>query len=112
MTLASNILCFFLVFFYNSQMKNYPTFLGLHHGSLLIQNLLVLPPPTELKNNQPKPVGRDCHLALYVTDIHAIQLNLKENNVCFTMSHSGRQALFCRDPDGNGLEFIEKIIMD
>jgi len=23
------------------------------------------------------------------------------------MSSSGRQALFCRDPDGNGLEFIQ-----
>jgi len=27
--------------------------------------------------------------------------------VAFTLSQSGRSALFCRDPDGNALEFVQ-----
>jgi len=37
-----------------------------------------------------------------------IDSNRPENDISFTMSSSGRKALFCRDPDGNALEFIQK----
>ncbi len=56
---------------------------------------------------QPEHAGRDRHLALHVTEIDGIKKNLQDNQITYTMSKSGRQALFCRDPDGNGLEFIK-----
>ncbi|MDX2504713.1 MAG: VOC family protein [Gammaproteobacteria bacterium] len=64
-------------------------------------------PQTELPLNQPEHVGRDRHLAIHVTEIEGIKKSLQEKYIPFTMSKSGRQALFCRDPDGNGLEFIK-----
>ena len=71
-------------------------------------HLLALP-ETEQKTSQPEHAGRDRHLAIYVTHIETIQQNLEDHKIPFTMSRSGRQALFCRDPDGNGLEFIQSI---
>ncbi len=62
---------------------------------------------TEQSLNQPEHAGRDRHLALHVKEIDGIKSSLEENKVSFTMSKSGRGALFCRDPDGNGLEFIK-----
>lgn len=56
---------------------------------------------------QPEHVGRDRHTALHINDISQLQNVLQAHKVPFTMSSSGRQALFCRDPDGNGLEFIQ-----
>ncbi len=51
--------------------------------------------------------GRDRHVALAVSDIAALRAMLSAAQIPFTVSRSGRPALFCRDPDGNGLEFIE-----
>ncbi len=56
----------------------------------------------------PGHAGRDRHLAIFVRDIDTISNSLQEHQIAFTMSRSGRQALFCRDPDGNGLEFIQQ----
>lgn len=50
--------------------------------------------------------GRDRHIALLVDEIDSLRRSLEENAIDYTMSRSGRQALFCRDPDGNALEFI------
>jgi len=62
---------------------------------------------TEQCVHQPEHVGRDRHTALHINDISQLQNVLQAHKVPFTMSSSGRQALFCRDPDGNGLEFIQ-----
>lgn len=51
--------------------------------------------------------GRDRHIALAVDDIAALKVKLDAVNIAYTMSRSGRRALFCRDPDGNALEFVE-----
>ena len=51
--------------------------------------------------------GRDAHFALAVTDISKVEEMLKMAEVGYHMSKSGRRALFCRDPDGNGIEFVE-----
>lgn len=59
------------------------------------------------KYSQPEHAGRDRHLAIHVTEIEGIKNKLEDNQIPYTMSKSGRQALFCRDPDGNGLEFIK-----
>jgi len=125
-------------------MNNNSVFVRLHHGSLIVQNLLVSLdfytniigleenkqrpdmafkgawldigeqqihllnlPQTEQSLNQPEHAGRDRHLAIHVLDIEGIKKRLEEKQLPFTMSQSGRQALFCRDPDGNGLEFIK-----
>ncbi len=51
--------------------------------------------------------GRDRHIALAVEDIDALKSKLESVGVAYTLSRSGRRALFCRDPDGNALEFVE-----
>lgn len=51
--------------------------------------------------------GRDAHLAVAVHDISKIKEILDREEIPFNMSKSGRMALFCRDPDGNGIEFVE-----
>jgi len=55
----------------------------------------------------PQHGGRDRHLAFAVDDIQRIATKLEEAETSFTRSLSGRAALFCRDPDGNALEFCE-----
>lgn len=60
------------------------------------------------KNSQrPEHGGRDHHVAFSVRSIDEIADSLNDLNVSFTKSKSGRKALFCRDADGNALEFIE-----
>lgn len=60
------------------------------------------PAPTQLPRGHG---GRDRHLALTVTTLEAIRHALDAANIPYTQSSSGRMALFCRDPDGNALEF-------
>jgi len=56
---------------------------------------------------RPAHGGRDRHLALRVSDLDTIRRRLEQAGIASTQSRSGRRALFCRDPDGNALEFIE-----
>ena len=51
--------------------------------------------------------GRDRHIALAIDDIDVLKAKLDTEGVAYTLSRSGRRALFCRDPDGNALEFVE-----
>ena len=51
--------------------------------------------------------GRDAHFAVLVNDINSIAQRLDASSIQYNASQSGRRALFCRDPDGNGIEFIE-----
>ncbi|MHB1332712.1 MAG: VOC family protein [Sulfuriferula sp.] len=69
-------------------------------------HLLCLPNP-EQGLARPEHGGRDRHIALAVTDISTLKGRLDNAGVAYTTSRSGRAALFCRDPDGNALEFIE-----
>jgi glyoxylase I family protein len=69
-------------------------------------HLLELPNPDPV-TGRPEHGGRDRHTAFYIKDLSDIQHALAEAGVAFTLSKSGRKALFCRDPDGNALEFIE-----
>jgi len=60
------------------------------------------------KNSEsPKHGGRDYHVAFSVNSLDKLIASLEKLNVSFTKSCSGREALFCRDLDGNALEFIE-----
>lgn len=73
-------------------------------------HLMELAAPEKLKAIQidrPKHAGRDRHIAVEVDSVEKLAKLLECSGINFTMSRSGRQALFCRDPDGNGLEFIQ-----
>lgn len=52
--------------------------------------------------------GRDNHIAINVSSIGRLKQKLDSHNVPCQLSSSGRLALFCRDPDGNALEFLQK----
>ena len=68
-------------------------------------HLLALPSP-EFGLPKPDHGGRDRHVALAVVDLEALREDLKAAGVPFTVSRSGRPAIFCRDPDGNAIELI------
>lgn len=70
-------------------------------------HLLELPSP-DPREGRPAHGGRDRHLALTVSDLDASVAALERDGVGYTLSRSGRRALFCRDPDGNALELIER----
>lgn len=61
----------------------------------------------DLKSERPEHGGRDHHIAFTVSSITFLADSLEALAIPFTKSKSGRKALFCRDPDGNALEFIE-----
>jgi len=67
----------------------------------------------ELENPDPitgRPAhgGRDRHVALNALALKPVQDALNKAGIVYTMSISGRRALFCRDPDGNTVEIIEQ----
>ena len=67
-------------------------------------HLMVVPNPyTDVIH--PEHGGRDIHVAFSVDDVEAVRSGLDKAGVAYSMSKSGRAALFCRDPDGNALEF-------
>lgn len=70
-------------------------------------HLLELPNPDPIEG-RPAHGGRDRHLALLIDDLGELGRRLDRASIPYTQSRSGRRALFCRDPDGNALEFIEK----
>jgi len=69
-------------------------------------HLMELPSP-DPKTGRPAHGGRDRHCALTINNIDNLKSRLEARNIPFTMSQSGRRALFCRDLDGNAYEFME-----
>ncbi|EOD34974.1 hypothetical protein EMIHUDRAFT_57456, partial [Emiliania huxleyi CCMP1516] len=72
-------------------------------GEQTIQ-LLELPNP-DPTDGRPVHAGRDRHVAITLHDLAPLKASLEANEVPYTMSYSGRQALFTRDAYGNGWEF-------
>lgn len=58
---------------------------------------------------RPAHGGRDRHCAFTTSDLDGLRARLDAAGVGYSFSRSGRRALFCRDPDGNALEFIETV---
>ncbi len=82
----------------------YPgAWLQLGNGQL---HLLELSNPDPVKG-RPEHGGRDRHVALHVINLDQLIARLEHAEICYTLSRSGRHALFCRDPDGNAIELIE-----
>lgn len=69
-------------------------------------HLLELPNPDPV-DGRPEHGGRDRHVAFSVSGLEAIRQRLEAASVAYTMSCSGRPALFVRDPDGNAMELME-----
>lgn len=69
-------------------------------------HLLALPNP-DRGAERPAHGGRDRHTAFAVSELRALEERLRSAGISYTLSQSGRQALFCRDPEGNALEFVE-----
>ncbi len=63
------------------------------------------PDPT---TGRPEHGGRDRHVAMTVSDIEPVKEALNAAGFVYTVSKSGRKALFCRDPDGNAIEIIDR----
>lgn len=68
-------------------------------------HLLHLPNPDPVAG-RPEHGGHDRHTALGVADWEAMRARLDAAGISYTLSLSGRHALFVRDPDGNALELI------
>lgn len=68
-------------------------------------HLLVLSNPDPVVG-RPEHGGRDRHVALGVDDLEQVKRTLEQVGIPYTMSRSGRPALFCRDPDGNAVELV------
>ena len=85
---------------------SYPgAWLNLGEGGQI--HLIELPNPDPVKDRPPHG-GRDRHTALTVSSLDDVTAALDTAKLTYTLSSSGRRALFCRDFDGNTLELIEK----
>lgn len=71
-------------------------------------HLLQLPNPDPV-SNRPVHGGRDRHIAIGVRNFSQLRQRLDEIGQSYTLSKSGRAALFIRDPDGNALELIAQV---
>jgi catechol 2,3-dioxygenase-like lactoylglutathione lyase family enzyme len=71
-------------------------------------HLMLLPNP-EAGLQRPAHGGRDRHIALAVMELSKLRARLEAAGIACTVSQSGRNAVFCRDPDQNALEFIEVV---
>ena len=69
-------------------------------------HLMQLPNP-DSGSLRPEHGGRDRHIAFAVAHLETLKTRLEHSGILYTLSKSGRPALFCRDPDGNTLEFVE-----
>lgn len=65
-------------------------------------HLICLPDPRS--GPRPEHGGRDQHVAFAVRDFAALQARFDALGLPYTLSRTGRAALFVRDPDGNALE--------
>jgi len=68
-------------------------------------HLLQVPNP-DAGATRPEHGGVDRHVALVVDDFDKLIETLDRAGVSYSVSKSGRRALFCRDPDGNAIELI------
>ncbi len=65
-------------------------------------------PNTDPTTGRPAHGGRDRHVALSTLNVDAVRADLDAAGIKYTLSISGRRALFCRDLDGNAIEILER----
>ncbi|KAI3910136.1 hypothetical protein MKW98_014521 [Papaver atlanticum] len=74
-------------------------------GSEMI-HLMELPNPDPLAG-RPEHGGRDRHTCIAVRDVSKLKVVFDKAGIPYTLSKSGRPAIFARDPDANALEFTQ-----
>ncbi|KAK9101406.1 hypothetical protein Scep_024836 [Stephania cephalantha] len=74
-------------------------------GSEMI-HLMELPNPDPL-TGRPEHGGRDRHACIAIRDVSKLKAVLDKAGIPYTLSRSGRPAIFTRDPDANALEFTQ-----
>ncbi|XP_022842859.1 uncharacterized protein LOC111366341 [Olea europaea var. sylvestris] len=74
-------------------------------GSEMI-HLMELPNPDPL-TGRPEHGGRDRHTCIAIRDVSKLKAILDKEGISYTLSRSGRPAIFTRDPDANALEFTQ-----
>ena len=81
-------------------------FYSLGNGQQL--HIMLLDNP-DAQSITPEHGGRYRHFALAVSDLDSIKTKLDDASIPYTMSKSGRAALFFYDFDGNAIELIQQI---
>ena len=81
-------------------------FYSLGNGQQL--HIMLLDNP-DAQSATPEHGGRYRHFALAVSDLDNIKNKLDDASISYTMSKSGRSALFFYDFDGNAIELIQQI---
>lgn len=74
-------------------------------GSEMI-HLMELPNPDPLLG-RPEHGGRDRHSCIAIHDVSKLKAIFDNEDIPYTLSRSGRPAIFARDPDANALEFTQ-----
>ncbi|CAM8904170.1 unnamed protein product [Rhodiola kirilowii] len=74
-------------------------------GSEMI-HLMELPNPDPL-SGRPEHGGRDRHACIAIRDVLKLKAIFDKSGHPYTLSRSGRPAIFTRDPDANALEFTQ-----
>ncbi|KAI3714541.1 hypothetical protein L6452_21497 [Arctium lappa] len=74
-------------------------------GSEMI-HLMELPNPDPF-TGRPEHGGRDRHTCIAIRDVSKLKAILDKAGIPYTLSRSGRPAIFTRDPDTNALEFTQ-----
>ncbi|CAA7408808.1 unnamed protein product [Spirodela intermedia] len=74
-------------------------------GSEMI-HLMELPNPDPL-TGRPEHGGRDRHACIAIKDVSKLKVIFDDAGIQYTLSRSGRPAIFARDPDANALEFTQ-----
>ncbi|CAA7062453.1 unnamed protein product [Microthlaspi erraticum] len=74
-------------------------------GSEMI-HLMELPNPDPL-TGRPEHGGRDRHSCIAIRDVSSLKEIFDKAGIKYTLSKSGRPAIFTHDPDANALEFTQ-----
>ncbi|ERN02811.1 hypothetical protein AMTR_s00086p00123520 [Amborella trichopoda] len=74
-------------------------------GSEMI-HLMELPNPDPI-TGRPEHGGRDRHACIAIRSVSTLKAIFDRAGIPYTLSRSGRPAIFARDPDGNALEFTQ-----
>ena len=69
-------------------------------------HLMELPNPDPL-TGRPEHGGRDRHACIAIRDVSKLKEIFDKAGISYTLSRSGRPAIFARDPDENALEFTQ-----
>jgi glyoxylase I family protein len=89
-----------------SQARPEMSFTGIWYDIGAAQIHLICLPNPDPVGGRPLHGGRDRHTALGIRDWDGLRIRLDAAGLPYTLSQSGRSALFVRDPDGNALELV------